>query len=213
MIAAVLFKRIALAVVAIVTVLLVALAAVGVANLAGFNPFQNQQIDRSQPALLESITNLSEYHAAEGNIQLIVDEEDDVKGLPAVIAGRRTLFVAAGTVSAYVDLSGLAKGDLTLSADGTAATVRLPDAQLDKPNLDQERTYLASQDRGVLDILNDVLKPADQSRFYKLAETKLAAAAEESDLRDRATANTKAMLTGMFGALGIKATFVGGAPE
>ena len=33
-------------------------------------------------------------------------------------------------------------------------------------------------------------------------------AAEESELRKQATENTKAMLTGMFGSLGIQATFL-----
>jgi hypothetical protein len=35
----------------------------------------------------------------------VIDTEDDIAGVPAIIAGRRTLFIAAGTVNAYVDLS------------------------------------------------------------------------------------------------------------
>ena len=215
MIAAVLFKRIALAVVGVVTVLVLALAAFGVANLAGFTPFQSQPTDRSQPALLTSINNISQYHAAVGNFEILVDDEDEgaIEWLPDAISGRRTLFVAAGTVNAHVDLSGLADKDLILSADGTSATLRLPAAQLDKPNLDQDRTYLAAQDRGVLDIVTDALKPAQQAQFYQLAEAKMTAAAEDSELKERATENTKAMLTGMFGALGITMTFVDGAAD
>ena len=186
-------------------------AGFGVANVFGFNPFQSTQADRSQPALLLSIQEISEYHAAVGNFELVVDVEDDASWVPNIIAGRRTLFVAAGTVDAYLDLSGLAAGDLTLSEDGKTATVRLPEAQLDKPNLDPERSSVVMQDRGVLDRIADALDTPQQAEFYALAETKMTAAAEESDLRNQAEENTEAMLTGMFGSLGISATFLDAA--
>ena len=124
----------------------------GVANIFGSKPFQVSQTDRSQPVLLKSVQDLSRYHAAVGNFDLVLDIEDDVAGVPDIIAGKRTLFVAAGTVDAYVDLSGLADTDLTLSPDGKSVTVLLPESQLDKPNLDHDRSYVFSQDRGVLDL-------------------------------------------------------------
>lgn len=207
MIAAVLFKRIAFVVVGAI----VALAALGVANGFGFNPFQLLHTDRSQPAVLKSIQKLSQYHAAGGNFELVLDIEDGVAWVPSIIAGRRTLFVAAGTVNAYVDLSGLADKDLTLSEDGKSVTVRLPEPQLDKPNLDHDRSYVFDQKRGVLDGITDAIELPKQAQFYKLAETKMAAAAEKSGLREQAAKNTQAMLTGVFGSLGIHATFLGDA--
>ncbi|NKX54235.1 DUF4230 domain-containing protein [Arthrobacter mobilis] len=200
-----LFKRIAFVVVGA----LVALAVLGAANTFGFSPFQSRQTDRSQPALLTSIKDISQYHAAVGNFQVVLDrEDDDIAWMPDIIAGRRTLFVAAGTVNAYVDLSGLAEKDLKLSADGKSATVRLPEPQLDKPNLDHDRSYVFMQDRGVLDRIADAIETPQQAQFYRLAETKMTAAAEESELQKRAAENTKAMLTGMFGSLGIQVTFL-----
>ncbi|WP_458113485.1 DUF4230 domain-containing protein [Arthrobacter sp. R1-13] len=199
-----LIKAIALVVVG---ALAVVLAVVG-ANMSGFNPFQSLQTDRSQPALLKSIKDVSQYHAAVGNFEVVIDVEDGVEWMPEIIAGRRTLFVAAGTVNTYVDLSGVADKDLTLSPDGKSVTVRLPEPQLDKPNLDHDRSYVFSQDRGVLDQIADAIEVPQQAQFFKLAETKMTTAAEESELREQATDNTKAMLTGMFGALGIQATFL-----
>lgn len=201
--ASVFFKRTAFVLVGAV----VAIAGLGAANMFGLSPFKLIQTDRSQPALLKSINNISEYHAAVGNFELVLDIENDVEWLPDIIAGRRTLFVAAGTVDAYVDLSGLADNDLTLSPDGKSATIRLPEPQLDKPNLDLERSSAVMQTRGVVDGIIDALEPPQQAQYYKLAETKLAAGAEESDLRQRAAENTEAMLTGMFGSLGIQVTF------
>ncbi|TQJ36720.1 DUF4230 domain-containing protein [Arthrobacter sp. SLBN-122] len=195
-------------VIVLVGTIVLGLAVVGVLNMAGFNPFQSQRTDRSQPALLKSIKDISQYHAAVGNFETVLDIEDNVAGIPTLITGRRTLFVAAGTVDAYVDLSGFGDNDLTLSADGKSVTVRLPEPQLDKPNLDHERSYVFSQDRGVLDRIADAVEAPKQAEFFKLAETKLASAAEESKLRQQAAENTKSMLTGMFSSLKIEATFL-----
>ena len=74
-------------------------------------PFQTETIDRSQPTLLESIQDISQFHAAVGNFEVVLDQETDVKWVPGFIAGERSLFVAAGTVNAYVDLASLGEGD------------------------------------------------------------------------------------------------------
>ena len=144
---------------------------------ASSNPFQSKTTDRSQPALLKSIQDISQFHAAVGNFEVVLDVEHDVKWVPGFIAGERSLFVAAGTVNAYVDFSGLAEGDLTLSDDGKSVEIRLPEAQLDKPNLDQDRTYLFSQERGVINRVGDALSTQDQQELYQLAEQKLVSAA------------------------------------
>lgn len=190
---------------------LVFVMGIGVAALLGARlPFQSTTIDRSQPALLKSIQDLSEYHAAVGNFEVVIDYEKDVSWVPDFIAGERSLFVAAGTVDAYVDLSGLGDGDLTVSDDGTSVEVSLPAAELDEPNLDQDRTYLFSQERGVINRLGDLISPQDQQELYQLAEGKLATAAAESQLTQQAETNTRTMLVGLFESLDMEVTFAGG---
>lgn len=187
----------------------VALAALGVAGLFGLaNPFGTDQVDRSQPPILKSIEDINEYHAAVGNFEVILDVEEDVNWVPSFLAGERSLFVAAGTVDAYVDFSGLVEGDVVLSEDGTAAEIRLPDAELGEPNLDQERTYLYDQDRGLVDRVEDALSTDDQGDVYELAEEKLRTAAAESELAEQARENTETMLTGLCRSLGVEVTFV-----
>ncbi|MBG0828363.1 DUF4230 domain-containing protein [Planomonospora sp. ID67723] len=168
------------------------------------NPFGETAVDRSQPVLLQSIHNLSRFEAATGNFQVVVDLEKDASFLPDAIKGTRTLFVGAGGVDAYVDFGGLSKGALTVSPDRTEVTVRLPRAQLEKPNLDNKRSYVYAQQRGFFDRVSDFLSssPADQQELYVLAEKKIAEAAQASDLRNRADQNTKAMLQGMLTTLG-----------
>jgi hypothetical protein len=171
------------------------------------NPFGTDTIDRSQPALLQSIRDLSEYHAAAGDFQVIVDVEKDVRFVPSVISGRRSLFVAAGTVDAFVDFGGLTEDGLKVNEEAKTVEVTLPGAALAKPNLDPERSYLFDQQRGAFDRLNDLITPPDQHEFYVTAERKLTEAAEQSDLRNRAEENTRAMLTGMLQALGYQVSF------
>lgn len=200
-------KRIAFVLVGAVA----ALIGLGVATMLGFSPFQSGKIDRDRPALLKSIQNVSQYHAAVGNFEVVIDDKTDETWVPPIIAGRRTLFVAAGTVNAYVDLTGLADKDLTLSPDGKSARIRLPEAQLDKPNLDLDRSYTYSQDRGVLDRVADAIDaPEQEKKMQTLAAKKFTDAAEKSELRKRAAENTKSMLTGMFGSLGVQVTFIDG---
>ncbi|MHA7218602.1 DUF4230 domain-containing protein [Arthrobacter sp. MDT1-48-3] len=199
-----LFKNIAFMVVGLV----VALAGLGIANLNGFSLFQGNQTNRSQPALLTSVKDISQYHASVGTFQQVLQVEDDVPWVPDIIAGRETTFIAVGTVNAYVDLSGITEQDLILSPDGKSAKLRLPEPQLDKPNLDQKLTSVADEDRGALDRIADAIELPEQSRYYQDAEAKIAAAAEESGLRAQAADNTEAMLTSMFGSLGIDVTFL-----
>ncbi|SDJ61719.1 DUF4230 domain-containing protein [Nonomuraea jiangxiensis] len=168
------------------------------------NPVGERTIDRSQPVLLQSIKDLSRFEAATGNFQVVVDLEKDANFLPDAIKGTRTLFVGAGGVDAYVDFSAMATTAVTVSEDRTQATVRLPRAQLEKPNLDNRRSYVFAQQRGLFDRVQDFLSgsPGDQRELYLLAEQKITEAAVASDLRARADANTKAMLSGMLKSLG-----------
>lgn len=169
-----------------------------------FRPFGNESIDRSQPAMLKSVRDLSQYHAASGEFQVVLDIEQDVKWVPAALAGERTLFVAAGAVNAYVDLGTLRDDGLILSPDGKTVELRLPEPQLDKPNIHHERSYVFSQERGLINRLNALVEVPDQQQFYVAAESKIAEAAAQSELRKRAEDNTRTMLTGMLQGLGFQ---------
>jgi len=169
--------------------------------------FGTETRDRSGPALLESIQDISRYDAASGNFQVVVDLEKDVSWVPDVIAGSRTLFVAAGSVDAYVDFGGLDENALTVDSEKHTVRVQLPDAKLAKPNLDQKKTYLYSQERGVFDRISSLFETEDQQELYVLAEKKIGDAAKDAGLTARAEKNTRAMLTGMFKSLGYTAEF------
>jgi hypothetical protein len=168
------------------------------------NPFATQKEDRSQPPLLQSIQDLSRYVAAEGNFQVIIDVQENRKYIPDFLVNERILFVAAGTVDAYVDFSNIGTGAIKESADRRTVEVTLPAPQLGKPNLDPENTRVFSEQRGLLNRLKDVFAsdPNRITEVYALAEERIAEAAKSSGLDTRAEENTRKMLEGLLRSLG-----------
>jgi hypothetical protein len=181
------------------------------------NPFAEETKDRSGPALLKSLEDLSEYRAASANLQIVVDVEQDNKLLPSFLRGERTLFVAAGTVDAAVDFSGLSKsgGAVRVSDDRKAVSIRLPAATLTEARLDPSRSRVYDRDRGLFNRVEDVFadNPSDEQPLYELAEKKLTDAAKaDPELRKRAQENTQRMLEGMMRGLGFERVTVEFAP-
>jgi hypothetical protein len=192
---------------AVVVILVVVLAAL---RLLVWGPlsdvFGEETHDRSGPALLKSVQDISRYDAASGNFQVVVDLEKDAKYLPDALRGTRTLYVGAGTVDAYVDLGKVGENDVTVDEDRTSATLRLPHAALGEPALDADRSYAVSKQRGLLDRLGDLFSdnPNSEQAVQRLASKHIADAAKESRLTARAEANTTDMLEGLLGSLGFK---------
>jgi hypothetical protein len=190
---------------AVVVVLVVMFAGVRLSLLPGLRDFFGTEThDRSGPALLESIQDMSRYEAASGNFQVVVDLEKDAKYLPDALRGTRTLYVGAGTVDAYVDLGQVDDKDVTVDADRTSATLRLPHAELGTPALDPDRSYAVSKQRGLLDRLGFSDNPNGEQAVQKLAARHIGDAAKDSELITRAETNTTGMLQGLLRSLGFK---------
>jgi hypothetical protein len=202
-------RRIPAGAIAAGVVLVVALLAVSsLGNLRWWpsfpNPFATRQVDRSQPVLLQAIEDLEVFKAATGNFQVVVDLEESSSGIPLILKGQRTLFLAGGSVDAEVDFSGIGEGAIKVSGDGKRADITLPRARLTQARVDPAQSRVFSRERGLLDRLGSVLSdnPTSERELYRLARDKMQAAAAESDLRARAEQNTRAMLESMLRSLG-----------
>ncbi|MFF4085296.1 DUF4230 domain-containing protein [Streptomyces nigra] len=196
---------------AVVLVLAVFFAGIRLSVLPGLKDlFGTETRDRSGPALLQSIQDMSRYDAASGNFQIVVDLEKDAKFLPDAVRGTRTLYVGAGTVDAYVDLGKVGEDDVTVDEDRTTATLRLPHAVLGRPALDPDRSYAVSKQRGLLDRLGDLFSdnPNGEQAVQKLAVRHIGNAAKKSGLTARAEKNTTDMLRGLLRSLGFEAVKV-----
>ncbi|MFF0200728.1 DUF4230 domain-containing protein [Streptomyces sp. NPDC005017] len=190
---------------AVLLVLMLLAAGLALSALPGLKDvFGTETRDRSGPALLESIKDISRYDAASGSFQVVVDLEKDAKYLPDAVRGTRTLYVGAGSVDAYVDLGMVGEDDITVNEDRTSATLRLPHAALGTPALDPDRSYAVSKQRGLLDRLGDLFSdnPNGEQAVQQLAVRHIADAAKESELTTRAERNTTDMLSGLLRSLG-----------
>lgn len=168
--------------------------------------FGTETKDRTGPAVLKSIRDMSSYQAASGTFQVVVDLEKDTKYMPDAIKGTRTLFVGAGTVGASVDLGGIGEDAVRVNEERTRAQIRLPHAKLGKPALDADRSYTVSKQRGLLDRLGDFISdnPGSEQAVNKLAVGHIGDAAKESGLTARAERNTTGILEGLLTSLGFE---------
>lgn len=194
--------------------LLIILSAAGHA-LNSLNPFRDgvitsTTIDRSGPAVVKSISQMGELKAASAYYEAIVDVEQDVKPLPSFLAGKRILFVAAGTAEASVDLSAIGPDDIDVSEDGVAVTITVPSPVIGNPSLDLERSKVWASDKGLLNKLGDFFgddpgadDPTELQSVYKLGQKRIGEAARSTpELVDQAKTSTTSTLTGLLHGLG-----------
>ena len=200
------FRSTVKAAVAAVTFVVVGLFAAAQFDLLGaLNPFRSETVVRDHAAVLESLEDLSEYHAATGEYQVVIDIEDRTRYVPSFLKGERTTFLAQGSVDAMVDLGGLDAESVIVADDGSV-TVLLPRATLDDPVVDHDASEVLDRDRGVLDRVSGAFadSPTSERELYLEAESRLDEAAARSELLDRAEENTAAMVKRLLRAAGFE---------
>ena len=175
------------------------------ASVSSLNPFATTRTEHQDSVVMTKIQDLSRFEAASGRFTTIVDEETDTK-LPSWATGERVVLDAEGDVTASVDLSHLPTDAIQLSDDGTSAVVHVPAPVLDQPRLDPDATRVVARQQGVLNRLGSAVtgsNPVDDQALYQRATEKLADAAGQSDLQDRAKQNTEAFLEQTLSASGV----------
>lgn len=198
-----------LAVVGVILALGLGLRAINLLPNFG-NLFADRETDRSQPALLQSVRDLSRYVAADGTFQVVVDLQETKENIPEFLVNQRTLFVAYGSVQAFVDFSTLTEGAIVADPKVGTARITLPAPQLSQTALDLERSYVVSEERGLLNRIGDAFRtePNKQQRVYQDAQKRITEDARSSDLDRRARENTKKMLESLLEGLGYSSVTV-----
>ena len=164
------------------------------------NPFAEETVDRTGTSVLKSLTEISEFHAATGHFETVVDIEKDVRFVPGWVSGERVLYVGKGEVDAVVDFSELDERRVELSEDGSTVTVTLPAPTVDEPALDVEESYVAHRDEGLVHRFRG--SELEREAQLRAIEQMTAASTEGDMLVDLAKENTTSMLRGLFGSLG-----------
>jgi hypothetical protein len=209
------FRLVAAALGAVLLVLVVLLAA---SRVFDWSPFGTRHTERSGPVVVTALRDLSQYHAASGSYQVVIELKEDTKFVPDVLRGRRTLFLAVGSVDAFVDFGKLGDKAVSVSSDRRSVTVTLPRAQLSKPSLDPNQSRVLDRNLGVFDRLGGLFggdpSPQDQ-QLWIVGEQQIAGAAKQGALTTRAEKNTRITLDRILKSLGftwVQVTFTDTAP-
>jgi hypothetical protein len=190
---------------ALVVLIVGLLVLAGVSRVFDLNPFGSNDKDRSGPVVLTAVRDLADYHAASGSYQVLIDLQQDNKILPDIIKGKRTLFLAVGSVDAIVSFGKLGDKSVSVSADRRTVTLTLPHATLARPVIDTKESRVLDRNLGLIDRVGNVFGNGTDSQaqqVYSLAEQKLGDAAKVSALTQRAETNTKLTLERLLKALG-----------
>jgi len=182
-----------------------AVAVTLIASVSSLNPFTTKTTERSDSVVMAKIQDLSQFEAASGRFTTIVDQQSDTK-LPSWATGNRVVLDAEGDVTASVDLSKLPTTAIALSADGQSATIHVPEPQLESPRIDPAATRVIARQQGVLNRVGDAISgdnPVNDQPLYQRAADKLTDAATQSDLQDRARANTERFLHDTLASAGV----------
>ena len=168
------------------------------------NPFKQQIVDRSPAPLLLALQDLSQYHAATGRFQVVVDVEHDTAHVPALISGERTTFLGIGSVDAMIDFTNVGPDRVTVSPDRRTVTIALPAPRLAPAVVDPAASRVVGRERGLVNRIAAVFQdnPTSEQEVYQLAQARLNEAANASDLLRRSQDNTRHMLTTLGRSLG-----------
>lgn len=162
-------------------------------------PAASVQVVRDTPNVITAIRDLARLESAEFHIERVIDlTETQRRFFGMVEAKDAILLVAAGDVTAGVDLAQLREEDVRVDQAAGSIEIALPPATILSTRLDNERTYVHTRKTDALAERKESLETEARRR----AEQTLADAAKEGRILERAEKNaakTLEMLARSFG--------------
>ncbi len=154
---------------------------------------------RGTPSVVTAIRDLSNIEGAEFHIEKVIDLTEEQSRLFGLIDAKDAiLLVAAGDVTAGVDLSGIRDADVQVDRDAGTAVIILPPAKILSHRLDNDRTYVHSR---TTDLLAE-RKQNLETRARQEAEKSIVEAAEKSQILPRAEASVQRTVESLVRSLG-----------
>jgi hypothetical protein len=149
--------------------------------------------------VVRQINDLSRLETASYEMEKIVTANSDQQGLVDLLLGESMVFVGYGKIYAGVDFGKMGTDDLVV-VDPTTVMIYLPPAEIfqDIPVLDNDRSYVADRDTGLL-VKGD---PALETQVRQAAEASIREAASGSDILDRANLNAQNYMRNFLEGLG-----------
>lgn len=142
---------------------------------------------RSTPSVVTSIRDLARLESTSFHIERIIDLKDRHERFFGLVSSEDAiLLVAAGDVSAGVDLTQLRDGDVVLYPDDKRVVITLPPPEVLSVRIDNEGTYVYERRTDLLSRRREDL----ETRARQEAESTLRAAALKAGILDRAKKNS-----------------------
>lgn len=149
--------------------------------------------------VVKQINDLSRLETASYEMEKVITADSEQEGLLGVFLGESMIFIAYGKVYAGVDFSKMTAADLVV-VDPDTVMVHLPPAEIfaDIPVLDNERSFVADRDTGLLTRAD----PELETQVRQAAESSIREAAQSSDILTRANTNAQTYMNNFLSGLG-----------
>ncbi len=148
--------------------------------------------------IVREVRDLARLETASYSLEKIVRAERGQDVLWGAL-GETLIFVAHGEVIAGVDLAMMQEADVQV-LDPTTVMVHVPEAEIFNVILDNERSYVADRDTGILTRAD----PQLETEVRRAAQRDLQLAAEESDILELANQNAQNYMRGFLQNLGFE---------
>ncbi len=175
--------------------------------VAPLSDFVNQLFVEATPVILPSnttivreISDLARLETASVEMEKVVTAERNSETLWGVM-GESMVFVANGKVVAGIDFADMQEEDIQV-VDPLTVMVHLPDAAIfdDLPALDNEKSYVADRDTGLLTRAD----PELESEVRRIAEARLREEAIATGVVEKAEVNAQEYMLGFLQGLGFE---------
>jgi hypothetical protein len=146
--------------------------------------------------IVREVKDLARLETASMTLEKVIRAEREQELLWGAF-GETLLFVAHGEVIAGVDLAKMKEEDIQV-VDPETVMVYLPDAEIFTVDLDNEASYVADRDTGLLTRAD----PDLETEVRRAAERELEAVAQDSDILEQADENAEVYMRGFLQQLG-----------
>ena len=165
----------------------------------GDDPPATTTVVRPTPQVVVAVRDLARLESAEFHMERVIDLEDrQTRFFGLVEADDAILLIASGDVTAGVDLTRMQDGDVVVDPDARIARITLPEPEILRTSLDNERTYVHHRSTDALAERSETL----ETRARQEAERTLHDAALEAGILDRARDNARRTVTTLVTSLG-----------
>jgi hypothetical protein len=173
------------------------------ASLPLVGPLFDERPERTTtgPVVVEGIQRLDQLATVRWTESVPITKESGGSALERFLVGEKVVLVAAGEVEAGVDLANLGQDDVEV--DGRRVTIKLPEPEILGASLDEEKTAVYDQDKGlILRLIQSDDELVGEAR--REAEREITSTAEENGILDYAESNARDGIRAFVTTLGFE---------